>query len=168
MLLSQLCGCAGRGDFDSRAHVFYSSKQKVDAKVKEFCVSKENCRRQEMLKCVGSDEVVSRRGFCCDSCSGLDCIRPRLRFETRAAQVVPSERKSPRAKKKSDHSITQLKSALLLERTRFMSQHPGFRILGPQMVCPDCVIDNVCKIAHSVESEAQLSCVNRKLRPHFF
>ena len=121
VLLSQLCGCAGRGDFDSRAHVFYSSKQKVDAKVKEFCVSKENCRRQEMLKCVGSDEVVSRRGFCCDSCSGLDCIRPRLRFETRAAQVVPSERKSPRAKKKSDHSITQLKSALLLERTRCLN-----------------------------------------------
>ena len=45
-----LCGRAGRGDLDARAHIFYSGKQKkVDAKVKAFCVSKENCRRREMI-----------------------------------------------------------------------------------------------------------------------
>ena len=51
---------------DSR---FYSSRQKVDAKVKEFCVSKENWRRLEMLKCIGND-VVGRSGLCCDTCNG--------------------------------------------------------------------------------------------------
>ena len=169
--LSKLCGRAGRGGLDSRAHVFYSGKQKkVDAKVKEFCVSKENCRRREMLKCVGSDEVGRRTGLCCDMCSGLDCIGSQLRFETRAVrkQMVPSERKRPRAKKKNEHLTAQLKSALLLERTRYITQHPGYRILGPQMVCPDCVINHVCKIAHSIESEADLSRVNRNLRPYFF
>ena len=163
-----MCGRAGRGGLDSRAHVFYSGKQKkVDAKVKQFCVSKENCRRREMLKCIGNDEVVGRRELCCDTCNGLNCIGSHLRFESQAVQTVSSERKRPRAKKMNDRLTTQLKSALLVERTKFISQHPGFRILGPQMVCPDCVIDDVCKIAHSVQSEAQLSRVNRKLRPHF-
>lgn len=166
--LSKLCGRAGRGGLDSRAHIFYSGKQKkVNEKVKAFCVSKENCRRREMLKSVGSDENVSRRnGLCCDMCNGLDCIRSQLRFEARSLskQMVPNERKRPRAKKKCDRLTVRLKSALLLERTRYIN----IRILGPEMVCPDCVIDHVCKIAHSVESEADLSRVNRNLRPFFF
>ena len=89
VLLSKLCGRAGRGGLESRAHIFYSSKQKkIDAKVKEFCVSKENCRRQAMLKCVGDDEVITRRGaLCCDSCSDLDSIGSRLRFEDKAVHV---------------------------------------------------------------------------------
>ena len=64
----KLCGRAGRGGCDSRAHVFYSSnKKKVDAKVKDFCVSKENCRRQAMLNGVGSNAVGSKRSMvCCD------------------------------------------------------------------------------------------------------
>ena len=83
--LSKLCGCAGRGDLDARAHIFYSGKQKVDAKVKAFCVSKENCRRQEMIKSIGSDEVVGgRNGLCCDTCNGLDCLGSQLRFEARS------------------------------------------------------------------------------------
>ena len=36
------------------------------------------------------------------------------------------------------------------------------------MVCHDCVIDDVCKRVHSIESEAQLSQINRKLRPQYF
>lgn len=96
--LSKLCG---RG-LESTAHVFYSGKQKVDAKVKEFCVTKENCKRREMLKCVGSDKVIGRRnGLCCDMCSGLDCTGSQLRFEARAVckQTTPSECKCPHAKK---------------------------------------------------------------------
>ena len=168
MLLSKLCGRAGRAGLDSRAHIFYSSKQKkIDAKVKEFCVSKENCRRQAMLKYVADDEVISRRsGLCCDTCSDLDCIGSRLSFKARA--LHPGVHKRPRSKKTSDLLTAQLKSALLLQRSLFMTQYPGYRILGPQMVCPDCVIDDVCKRVHSIESEAQLSQVNRKLRPHFF
>ena len=169
--LSKLCGRAGRGDLDARAHIFYSGKQKrVDAKVKAFCVSKENCRRREMIKSVGSDEVVGgRNGLCCDTCNGVDCLGSQLRFEARSVneQTVPNGRKRPRAKKKSDRSTVQLKSALLLERTSYIARHPGFRVLGPEVVCPDCVIDHVCKIAHSVESEADLSRVNRSLRPIF-
>ena len=49
----KLCDRAGRGGSQARAHIFYNKKQKnVNVEVKEFCESKENCRRQHMLRCV--------------------------------------------------------------------------------------------------------------------
>ena len=74
-----------------------------------------------MIKSVGSDEIVGgRNGLCCN---GLDCLGSRLRFEARSVnkQTVPNGHKRPHAKKESDRSIVQLKSALLLERTSYIA-----------------------------------------------
>ena len=39
----------------------------INVEVKEFCESKENCRRQHMLRCVGSERVESaNNSLCCD------------------------------------------------------------------------------------------------------
>ena len=87
-----------------------------------------------MIKSVGCDEVVGgRNGLCCDTCNGLDCLGSQLRFEARSVnkKTVSNGRKRPCAKKKSDQSIAQLKSALLLERTSYIARHPGFLVLGP-------------------------------------
>ena len=65
----QLCGRAGRDGVDSRAHVFYSTKQKkMDKLVKEFCTSKENCRRVLLMKSLGSSESFGSSARCCDVC----------------------------------------------------------------------------------------------------
>ena len=149
------CGRAGRGGNDARAHIFYSTKQKkVDAKVKEFCVSKENCRRREMLKAIGSIRIDSTNNRqCCDVCNELDCISSRLRFETGANQRAIIQRKRRRARKISKQLTEQLKTALLSERDKYLREHPVYRLLGPDFVCPTCVIENVSEAPHSVESE---------------
>ena len=152
LLFVKSCGCAGRGGNDARAHIFYSSKQKkIDAKVKD--ASKENCRRREMLKAIGNIQVdITNNIRCCDVCNGLDCIDPSLRFETVTNQGAVIQHKRRRTRKISKQLIERLKTALLNERDKFLREHPVYRILGPVFVCPTCVVENLCKTAHSVES----------------
>ena len=120
-----------------------------------------------MLNGVGSNAVGSKRSMiCCDMCTDLDCIRLQLRFETMAKQTTAAtQRKRPRPKKKSDQFAIQLKSNLLVERDRYLDRHPGYKIL---VICPSCVINNLCKKAHTIISETDLSGVNHNLRPIFF
>ena len=87
----KLCGRAGRGGSQARA------KQKnVNVEVKEFCESKENCRRQHMLKCVESERVESaNNSLCCDMCSRVDHIPARLKFESLAAPIFAPDKVQP-------------------------------------------------------------------------
>ena len=80
----KLCGRAGRGGNQARAHIFFNKKQKnINPEVKEFCESKENCRRQQMLRCVGSERVDSTcNSLCCDTFSGVESIPANLKFES--------------------------------------------------------------------------------------
>lgn len=80
MLHVQLCGRAGRGGKAARAHVFLNSIQKCSEQVKEYCISKENCRRQMMLLALGASENHPGSLPCCDSCDSLKCPSS-LRFE---------------------------------------------------------------------------------------
>ena len=68
-------GRAGRGDGTAQAHLYYTNKQAEklkDASLQCFASpgGSENCRRQEMLRLLGSNEVVVSNEACCDVCSG--------------------------------------------------------------------------------------------------
>ena len=177
VFLLKLCGRTGRGGSQARAHIFYNKKQKnVNAEVREFCESKENCRRQQMLKCVGSDhERVDSANvdssICCDICSGVDSIPANLKFESFTASIPKAQpQKRRRVRKLSQELAEQLKSSLLREREKYMNDHPYLRFLGPNGVCPTCYIDNLCEMAHCIQSEddSRLSRLNFSLKHRFF
>ncbi len=56
-----------------------------------------------------------------------------------------------------------LKDELLKERDTYMREHPSYRMLGPSVVCPVCVIDKLCSEARFFQSVDDLSIVG--LRP---
>ena len=138
----KLCGRAGRGGNQARAHIFFNKKQKnINPEVKEFCESKENCRRQQMLRCVGSERVDSTSNYlCCDTCSGVDSIPANLKFESFTNSVPVRDKMQPqkrrRVSKLSKELTEQLKCSLLSERERYMDDHPHLRFIGPNCVCP--------------------------------
>ena len=74
---------------------FIISRRMSMLKVREFCESKENCRRQQMLRYIGSERVDSAsvtNSLCCDMCSGVDSIPANLKFESFTASApVPSK-----------------------------------------------------------------------------
>ena len=66
----QLCGRAGRGGVASRAHLFFSPRQqKCESAVREYCTSKENCRRTLMLQALGVSESHPSSLPCRDACN---------------------------------------------------------------------------------------------------
>ena len=82
-------------------HIYFTvANKKIDAKVKEFCASKEKCRRREMLKAIENIQVDNTNNIrCCNVCNGLDCISPSLRFETVTNQSAVIQRKRRRTRK---------------------------------------------------------------------
>ena len=95
-LFVKLCGRAGRGGNKARAHIIFNKKQNVNPEVKEFCESKENCRRQQMLRCVRSERVDSTSNYlCCDTCSGVGSIPDNLKFQSFTGPVPVCDKVQP-------------------------------------------------------------------------
>ena len=143
-----MCGRAGRGGAASRAHLFYSARRKkVNPVVKDYCTQKENCRRLFMLKALGSTERVVNSLACCDVCDAN--VPAPLHFEAlpRAAAKKCTRRAAIRILDKN--LLTKLKENLEAEREAYMLEHPNFKILGRNFVCPDSVIE--AKFVRSIE-----------------
>ena len=74
LFVTQLFGHAGRGGFLCRAVLLTDAREVQcckDIGLVKFCTEKENCRRKQMLRAIGSDEplqTVNGR-MCCDVCS---------------------------------------------------------------------------------------------------
>ena len=129
-----------------------------------------------MLRYIGSERVDSAsvtNSLCCDMCSGVDSIPANLKFESFTASApVPSKtqpQKRRRVSKLSKELTEQLKTSLLSEREKYMNDHPHLRFLGVNGVCPTCYIENLCEVAHCIQSEddACLSRLNSTLKTKF-
>ena len=162
-VIIQLCGRAGRGGHSSRAHLFYSPRQKnVDTDVQKFCTEKENCRRKNVVLAMGSHEVIhsSRDMACCDICSS---IPDNLSILPKKSRVVQQKRRS--AQRQIDESLEkELKDRLLEERNEFMQKHPHYLMIGSDFVCPTVVIDDICKNARFIKSKDTL-CTTYDMLP---
>ena len=125
-----------------------------------------------MLRCVGSEQFNgANNSLCCDVCSGVDSIPANLTLEVFTAPV-PSKtqpRKRRRVTKLSKE-LSEQKSSLLSEREKYMNERMDLRFLGPNCVCPTCYIDNLCEMAHCVQSEddSRLSRLNSTSRTKFY
>lgn len=165
----QLCGRAERGGMASRAHVFFSLNQpKRDAKIEEYCTSKENCRRQMMLRALSARETHPESLPCCDCCNPSKCPQ-QLHFEPEIA--ISSRRKRRTAVKLVDKECKHaLKDALLKGVEAFMEEHPSFKMFGRSFVCPECIINKICDEARFFKSRDDFNIVGLRpeLRDPFF
>ena len=150
----QLCGRAGRGGSSSRAHLFYSTRQKnVDADIQRFCTEKENCRRKNLILSMGSHEEIHREMACCDICSSIPAS---LSILPKRCRDVQQKRRT--AQRHIDDDLEkQLKDRLLEERDAFMQDHPNYLMIGCDFICSTAMIDDICKNARFITSKESLS-----------
>ena len=156
-------GRAGRGGNSARAHLFFSTKQKlVDKDVREFCQSKENCLRASILRLIGNTVAVETSSPCCSNCSSSSgVVVPQKLQVIEAKPTADPKRKKRKAYWSTSKDLEdEIKRRLKEERTKFIIDHPSFLIVGEMAVCPDCVIDCVCRDARFVKSKQDLSTVS--------
>jgi hypothetical protein len=52
-----------------------------------------------------------------------------------------------------------LKDRLLQERRRYIQDHPAFFFLGEEVVCPNCVIEDICKESKFIKTKEDMSSI---------
>ena len=144
----------------SRAHLFFSPGQKkCDSTVTEYCVSKENCRRTLMLQALGVSEHHPSSLPCCDACDNTLCPQI-LNFVT----TTSTQHKRRTATKDINDTLrVELKAALMREVDAYITDHPSYRMMGREFVCPECAIDKLCSEARFFRCIEDLDVV--QLRP---
>ena len=122
--------------------MFYSLQQKFkDPKLQQYCFGNENCRRVTLLRSVGSLEDVSRNDACCDVCTpgvphAVDLLTPKATQKRKRRHLV---------RRIGKVTSEQLRPRLVEEREKLMSEHPGYRMIGPEFVCSDAAIGELCQ-----------------------
>ncbi len=66
--------------------------------------------------------------------------------------------------------MDKLHKNLELEREAYMQEHPSFRILGQNFICPDSAIDKICHDAKFISCVEDLNSVNvgAEIKSRFF
>ena len=156
----QLCGRAGRRGMASSAHLFFSPRQqKCESAVREYCTSKENCRRTLMLQALRVSESHPSSLPCCDACNNTPYPQT-LNFMT----TTSARRKRRTATKNINDSVkVELKAALMREVDAYIEDHCSYQMLGREFVCPECAIDKLCSEARFFRCIEDLDVV--QLRP---
>ena len=132
-----------------RAHISTNRREVAhckDSDLVAFCESKENCRRELLLRALGSTEHLQLQSRCCDVCTpftstdGIDILQcfTKRRPQQRVFCQVNSIKKYPKL---------------------LVSSNLGFKMFGKEMVLSsDCIVE-ICKISKYVCSEDDLKHV---------
>ena len=124
----QLFGRAGRGGMASRTHEFFSSRQqKCDKRVKEFCTSKENCRRTMMLQAPGVTESHPLTLPCCDVCDNRAC--PQSLIFTDMTSINARHKGRTAVRVIDGNCKSEFKAVLLREVDMYTEEHPDYQML---------------------------------------
>ncbi len=152
----------------NQEHIYFIVQSKC---VKKFCDDKENCFRQSLLHAIGDCTIPHQGRFCCDLCGDPQFSNAKLCFE-RYAISTTAKRGRRTAIWDSKKSLQDtLKKIMIDARRQYIQQHPNFLMLGENFVCPDSVIDSVCKQSKFVEYPGDLDDIfglRPELRPIFY
>ena len=136
--------------------MFYSQKKKYAQPVDEYNRSKENCRRQIILKAVG-DEMNSNdatsKDYCCDVCTE-DKVDPQLDV-LKPGKTTAKRRKAVRVI--DEEAQGELRHRLIEARSTVIAENPTLRMLGYSLVCPEVTINELCNQAKFINKEDDLS-----------
>ena len=137
------------------AQLIYTTKEvntELNTQLVDFASNKENCRRQTLSHNIGSCEsVIGERMLCCDVCSSGIVPYCRLRFLMKRPRVGRIKKRRC-GQKLTLKQYDELLSKLTKERDNICCSSAGFSYLGPDIVCPRPVINQLCKIAKSVHT----------------
>ena len=112
-----------------------------------------------MLEAIGSKETAKGNNCCCDSC-GIAGLAPKLHFESHKPVSTVGRKRRTAVYAVTDDVLLTLKQSLRLERDRY---HPNYMLFGPDSICSDSLIDNVCTQAKFIKVEEDLN-----LFSHFY
>ena len=141
--------CSGKenmsnGEKDERAvkRVKNTKRKMVDSAV---------CRRLTLLKRVGGSIMPSPDSLCCDVCSN-----GKVPDNVLVPWSVPRRKRSVAIRDVNEKMRKKLKEELLAERERILSEDPAYRMIGPNFVICDEVIDQLVDKANYILSVGDL------------
>ena len=115
-----------------------------------------------MVKGLESSGAVTYSSTCCQVCS---CgIIPYGRLDILKPGIRQCRRKPPPVRCISDDMMKELEAKLHQERSQFLNEKPCYHIFGPQCICCDSVIKDLCSKAKYIADIEDLSSV-KLLRP---
>ncbi len=125
----------------ARGHLFFSPKKVYSSpEMESFVKDQRNCRRLSLVASVGGVAEKNDGIGCCDLCGG-DPVSSRLKIH---ASSVVGKRKARRVRRMVDPN---LEDRLKEIRETVLSEHPAFKMLGVNFLCPDSTIKRVCEEA---------------------
>ena len=143
-----------------RAHILTNCREIARCKDNElvgFCTGKENCRRNLLLKALGSDEHTEPQSRCCDVCTPSTPRDADNILQTTSVKRQPRKRV---VRHVSSQQFDDLKKALEIERENIILTDMGLRMLGKEIVLStECIVD-ICKASKYIESETDLMSVS--------
>ena len=142
--------------------MFLNSTQQCSEQLREYCTSKENCRRQMMMLALGVSENHPGTLPCCDSCDTSKCP-PDLCFESQLSGRSTRRKQRTAVRDVNGDCKATLKNSLSRAVDQYLEKNPSYKMLGRSFVCPDCVIDKICAEARFVQSIDDLNFVG--IRP---
>lgn len=144
----------------SRAHLFYSTKKVLDKELESFVTN--TCRRQSLLQSVGGLADRSDHEYgCCDVC-GAGTVSTRL-------NILINKVNKRKAKRVRRAVSPNLEAKLITAREQVLEEHPSFRMVGVNFLCPDASIKKLCKEAEFATNPQHFSVeIRSELRDIFF
>lgn len=131
----------------------------MDKEIKDFCDNKENCLRRGILKAIGDTAPIDSSSTpCCSNCPPSHLSLPsKLEIIESAPAVVQTSNKRSAHWKTNKTIAETLRNRLLEERQKYVFDHPMFAMIGEKAVCPNCVIDKICKEARFIRTKEDIS-----------
>ena len=118
----------------------------TDANLVVFAKIKEACRRSILLASIGGVAASDQGCAFCDICHSGALNSSRLDFNF-GGRVV-NKRKVKRVRRVVDAAV--LKDRLLGVREEVLIEHPLFKMIGAEFLCPQSSIKKVCEDANYV------------------
>lgn len=138
--------------------ILNSDEAKIsDPALKSLVIDKENCLRSTVITALGGT-VERHNSLCCMVCN------PSAFTDGERLDIVQVGRAPPRKKRRVavrrvDKTTTEdLQARLEAERAKFILENPYLCILGPQLVCPDGTIANICSNAKFISVISDMDC----------
>ena len=144
-------------------------KKISDSVLEQYSKSTENCLRGILLKGLESSCVVRQNTACCSVCCGGKVPYPKLDLLTPGPRQY--RKSSPAVREISVDLKKKLELELKEERNSVMAERPHMRLLGPQYMCCDAVIRDICSRASSITCVDDLNSITllrTELRPRFY
>ena len=156
----------------NQGHIFFivQSKRISMLKLRNFVMAKK-IAFVILLRAIGDYATTHQGRFCCGLCGDPQFSNAKLSFERYAISDGTKRRRCTAVWDLKQSSQDVLKKKLIDARKRYIQEHPSFMMLGENFVCPDSVIESICKQSKFIEYPGDLDDIfglRPDLRPTFY